>query len=81
MTAEADWGKWLPRDKPDGTTVRVLQLPDECRNGHQLGPKVLHVGWIGCLCTERQNGHHIARCMICQDERLVAACRLEEASA
>jgi hypothetical protein len=47
-TAEADLGEWLPRPKPDGTIECVLQVPDECRNGHQLGPKVLHIGWISC---------------------------------
>jgi hypothetical protein len=39
-SAEADWDKWLPKRQPDGTTKWVLQVPDECRNDHQI------VTWI-----------------------------------
>jgi hypothetical protein len=39
--------------------------PEQCPNGHPLGPGTVTRGWLPCLCVEGATGHRTWYCWTC----------------
>jgi hypothetical protein len=42
--------------------------PERCRNGHELGPGRVLLGWFPCGTCPGTRGHNYALCEVCGDE-------------